>query len=238
MNSSQVRAKARMAMKRREEQIETEEMEGGELNLVPYLDIVTNIMLFLLATISAGFILGNINSALPEYSTGAGAGASDDVRPLALVVSVTDKEISLFASGLPNEDEGGLNKPFIKVPPNPPGTKTKDGQPLPYDYSLLNKAATTVVQLYYKGKFPLSLDDQKQPVCVDGQKNVKDVSDCRPQGATEVIMLCDQLVPYHVVVSVMDALRANLEENEKKEPLYSYPDSLLFPDIIFATGIQ
>ena len=61
MNAAQVRAKARMAMKRREEEIENEEMEGGELNLVPYLDIVTNVMLFLLATVTSGLLLGNIN---------------------------------------------------------------------------------------------------------------------------------------------------------------------------------
>ena len=69
MNAAQVRAKARLAMKRREEQIEDEEMEAGELNLVPYLDIVTNVMLFLLATVTSGLILGNINSALPQYSS-------------------------------------------------------------------------------------------------------------------------------------------------------------------------
>ena len=57
MNAAQVKAKARMAVKRREEHVEDEEMESGELNLVPYLDIVTNIMLFLLATVTSGLIL-------------------------------------------------------------------------------------------------------------------------------------------------------------------------------------
>ena len=52
MNAAQVRARARMAMKRREEEIELEEIEGGELNLVPYLDIITNVVLFLLASVS------------------------------------------------------------------------------------------------------------------------------------------------------------------------------------------
>ncbi len=37
MNASQVRAKARAAMRRRAEEIEQEEIEGGEINLVPYL---------------------------------------------------------------------------------------------------------------------------------------------------------------------------------------------------------
>ena len=60
-------------MKRREEEIEQEEMEGGELNLVPYLDIVTNVMLFLLATVTSGLILGNIT---PRTTNGPRAKAN------------------------------------------------------------------------------------------------------------------------------------------------------------------
>ena len=41
-----------------------EEMENGELNLIPYLDIVTNLTLFLLATVSAGLILVQIDTTL------------------------------------------------------------------------------------------------------------------------------------------------------------------------------
>ena len=41
----------------REETVEQDEMESGELNLIPYLDMVTNLMLFLLASVSAGLIL-------------------------------------------------------------------------------------------------------------------------------------------------------------------------------------
>jgi hypothetical protein len=46
VNAAQVRARARMAMRAREEEIEQDEIEGGELNLVPYLDIITNVVLF------------------------------------------------------------------------------------------------------------------------------------------------------------------------------------------------
>ena len=47
-------------------QIEQEEIESGELNLIPYLDIVTNLMLFLLASVSAGLILAQIDTTLPD----------------------------------------------------------------------------------------------------------------------------------------------------------------------------
>ena len=56
-SAHRVRAKTRAAVKRREDIVEHEEMESGELNLIPYLDIVTNLMLFLLASVSAGLIL-------------------------------------------------------------------------------------------------------------------------------------------------------------------------------------
>src|SRR5512138_921162 len=106
MNAAQVRAKARMAMKRREEEIERDEIEGGELNLVPYLDIITNVVLFLLASVTTGLVLGTVNSALPEFSaaaTAAGPKAQNPAEepPLQLVVAVTKKEIQLFSlSGL------------------------------------------------------------------------------------------------------------------------------------------
>src|SRR5690349_22042702 len=101
MNAAQVRAKARMAMKRREEEVEQEEIESGELNLVPYLDIITNIMLFLLASVSAGFILGEINTTLPDHAPAAAQAQpadpkkNPDEQSLQLVVSVTKTGVLL-----------------------------------------------------------------------------------------------------------------------------------------------
>ena len=80
MNLAKAHQKARMAMRRREEQIEQEELEGGEINLIPYLDIVTNLMLFLLASISAGLVLGQINTTLPDRGPKPDA-MQNDPRP-------------------------------------------------------------------------------------------------------------------------------------------------------------
>ena len=41
LTAQRVRAKQRAAVSRREAQIEDEELESGEINLIPYLDIVT-----------------------------------------------------------------------------------------------------------------------------------------------------------------------------------------------------
>ena len=217
MNAAQVRAKARMAMKRREEDIETEELEGGELNLVPYLDIVTNVMLFLLATISAGFILGNINSALPEYAAsdqpGGPAPDPDKEPPIQLVVAVTKPEILVFSlSGA----EGTLQAPKVKVPASKPG--------LEYDYARVSATCLEIVKRRWQAMPPLGVVGGKNK-CVVGGKEVS-VDKCRPEGSTEVILMADGEIPYSVVVATMDALR--------QAPDNTY----LFPDILFSTGIQ
>jgi len=226
MNAAQVRAKARMAMKRREEEIETEEMEGGELNLVPYLDIVTNVMLFLLATVTSGLILGNINSALPEYSPPGTAGAQNaptepEEPPLQMVVALTIDKISLFSvSGL----EGTIDRPLVELPAKKKGED--------YEYAKLTAAAQDVVVRRFKGRLPMAVDKDDNPVCLGQDGKVLPKTSCRPKGATEVIMIVDAQMPYHVIISTMDALR----QNNAKDA--TYPDSLLFPDVIFSIGIK
>src|SRR6185503_20706894 len=117
MNAAQVRAKARMAMKRREEQIEQEEIESGELNLIPYLDIVTNLMLFLLFSISAGIIFTQIDTSLPDKAPPSTVtqptNQNPDEQPLKLIVSITrDRMILWSISGL----EGTLTAPKATFP--------------------------------------------------------------------------------------------------------------------------
>ena len=124
-----------MAMSRRAEELEEEEV--GEINLVPYLDIVTNIVLFLLATISTGFLMGNINSALPEYAASAGAATApgqQKEQPIQLVVSVTKPAILVWSvSG----QEGTLDNPRAKI------VATDEGKA--YDFDKLKSVATEIV---------------------------------------------------------------------------------------------
>jgi biopolymer transport protein ExbD len=240
MNAAQVRAKARMAMKRREEEIETEEMEGGELNLVPYLDIVTNVMLFLLATVTSGLLLGNINTALPEYApagTQAAQTQTTDLAepPLEMTVVIGRDKILFFSNkGL----EGSLDQPLLEVPAIKPG--------LEYNFAMLTASAQAVVSKHFKGRFPLGVDDKdkSKPVCRDttsgkpSEWKVLPLSACRPQGATEVIMAVDPTIPYHVVTRAMDALRSNDAKDAKGQLVVPYPDNILFPDVLFATGVK
>lgn len=232
MNAAQVRAKARMAMKRREEEIEQEEIEGGELNLVPYLDIVTNIMLFLLATVTSGMILGNINIGLPEASgeggptTNAADPAQEEKPPLDMVIVITSDKIRFFSSsGL----EGDMANPYLVVPAvagAKPGAE--------YEYGKLTEAATKLVVKYgWKDLLHVSEGPDGDTVCLDREKNqLLPMERCRPPAATEVLLAAGAEIPYRVVISVMDALRAGPHPDDAKRNM------LLFPDVIFVTDLD
>src|SRR5215510_16538754 len=112
--AQRLRLKTRAAVKRREDFIEQDELESGELNLIPYLDMVTNLMLFLLASVSAGLILVQIDTTLPDKQTAPpvaqSPAVSPDDQPLKLVVSITrDRAILWSISGL----EGTLQQPKL-----------------------------------------------------------------------------------------------------------------------------
>lgn len=98
MTRSQVRA----ATRRMRDHVEELEEEAGELNLVPYMDIVTNIIIFLLASVVNQVALGNINVSVPTIASGGGASAEDtppEKPPLNLTVSVGASGFTIAASG-------------------------------------------------------------------------------------------------------------------------------------------
>jgi biopolymer transport protein ExbD len=70
--------------------------EAGELNVVPYLDIITNIMMFVLASVSVSFI-GSIDTTPPAIG---GSRVRSDVssKALNLAAFITTQGISLKTS--------------------------------------------------------------------------------------------------------------------------------------------
>lgn len=246
MNAAQVRAKARRAMKRREDEIEQEEIEGGEINLIPYLDIVTNLMLFLLASISSGLILGQLNTTLPDQGPPQAATAQDepdqspDQKPLKLVISVTKQEIIVWSiSGL----EGTLKEPKAVIP-RLADSAGQDDAPIPtYDYARLNDTLHEIASRRWRGK------RRKLPTF-------------------QAVLMPDGEVPYGTIIAVMDAMRCKLpsvdapggacvlpsdEEAvvQAEEPVDMFnrlydperadydPDRFaLFHDILFSTGFE
>lgn len=232
----------RAAVRRREDQVETEEMESGELNLIPYLDMVTNLMLFLLAGVSAGLILVQIDTTLPDRAPPSTAAptqpsTSPDEQPLKLFVSVKRDEMILWsASGL----EGTLSAPKAMFPRTGKDGDVCDGgymcesnacdaqtqrcvasndEPQPvFDYRALNKALIEITTRRYAGK-------------------------PRKTETYQIILQADGQIPYSTIVSTMAAMRCALpdlgheptscalptdDEELKKAPEPVSPDGKLY----------
>jgi biopolymer transport protein ExbD len=71
--------------------------EAGELNVVPYLDIITNIMMFVLASVSVSFI-GTIDTTPPSIG-GSRVRADVSSKALNLSAFIVREGVSLKTSG-------------------------------------------------------------------------------------------------------------------------------------------
>jgi biopolymer transport protein TolR len=266
-SAQRVRSKTRAAVKRREDNIEQEEMESGELNLIPYLDMVTNLMLFLLASVSAGLILVQIDTTLPDKQTAPtpttqAPSTTPDEQPLKLVVSITrDRAILWSISGL----EGTLNTPKVAFQRTGRDGEACDGpymcesnscdaatqkcvpshdEPAPvFDYRAINNAMFEIASRRYTGKQ-------------------------RKAETYQAILMADGAIPYSTIVAVMGAMRCKLPDFGKevapcalptedpalkaaKEPIspngklfdtarapYDPKKMALFHDILFSSGFE
>jgi biopolymer transport protein ExbD len=234
VNAAQVRAKSRAAMERRAEEVEQEEIESGELNLVPYLDIVTNVMLFMLASVSAGFVLGQINTTLPDSAPAASVAQpqdpskNPDEQSLQLVVSIKKDEAILWSV---TKLEGTLEQPKARAPilPTPAGELPR------YDLPKINAALYEIASRRWRGKL-------------------------RARDTYEIILMADGTIPYQTIIETMDALRRKPVDKTKDDgfvgmpaeanqgtaqapklvPTEPYdPDKhFLFPDILFSKGFE
>jgi biopolymer transport protein ExbD len=89
----------RAKMRKMREDHEDEEMENGELNLVPYLDIVTNVIMFLMMTTSFAAALADINVTSPTAGVTSGGATDQPKQDLNLTLQVSDKGYTIAASG-------------------------------------------------------------------------------------------------------------------------------------------
>jgi biopolymer transport protein ExbD len=221
-SAQRVRSKTRAAIKRREDVIEQDELESGELNLIPYLDMVTNLMLFLLASVSAGLILVQIDTTLPDKQTAPSPvtptpATNPDEQPLKLVVSITrDRMILWSISGL----EGTLNAPKQVFQRTGRDGEPCDGsymcesnscdavtlkcvpsreEPAPvFDYRALNNAMFEIANRRYTGKQ-------------------------RKAETYQAILMADGAIPYSTIVSVMSAMRCKLPDFGKEVQACALP---------------
>src|SRR5579859_2940427 len=70
--------------------------EGGELNIVPFLDIITNVLMFVLATVSVTFT-ATIDTFPPK--AGGGGARAPTTPTLGLTVLVVNEGFSVKARG-------------------------------------------------------------------------------------------------------------------------------------------
>jgi biopolymer transport protein ExbD len=93
---------------------------AGELNIVPFLDIVVNLIMFLLVTTMSAVALAQINSQLPEYRRGVGGRSSSAQETLNLNITVVEQGVIVTGSGAklaPGCDTVGSGN-VITVPKN------------------------------------------------------------------------------------------------------------------------
>ncbi|MBI4701956.1 MAG: biopolymer transporter ExbD [Deltaproteobacteria bacterium] len=72
--------------------------EGGELNIVPYLDIIMNIIVFVIASLSVVF-MSTIQTTPPSIGGGKKGGGKIKSKALNLTALITSEGISLKTAG-------------------------------------------------------------------------------------------------------------------------------------------
>jgi len=209
-SAHQVRAKTRFAVKRREEQIEQDEIESGELNLIPYLDIVTNLMLFLLASVSASLILGQINTMLPDPAPPSQVNAqppstNPDDQPLKMVVLVSKDTIRVWSvSGR----EGTLQQQKASFPRVGLDGSQCDGAYM-CESGMCDKGTcvpntdATVPRLPvfdYRG-----LNDTLYDIAFRNYNGKKRVTE-----TYQAVLMADDTTPYETIISIMGAMRCKM----------------------------
>jgi biopolymer transport protein TolR len=174
--------------------------EAVSLNITPYLDIVTSVMLFMLVTSTGLVQIGVINVNAPRYSDPLTQGSKQqdekekDEKKLNLTIGITYKGLyiagvgGVLGSGTEEAAEGEAAeksaKPTIPLLTNDPACRDALARGVPppavcYDYAKLTGEMVTI-----KDQFPKE---------------------------TKAIIYAQPDVPYDVLVRVMDAIRRDEE---------------------------
>jgi len=117
-------ARVRSLIRRKAKPPEHDPSEEGEINLTAYLDIVTNIIMFLLITVTTVLATVDINVASPRVG-GGGGGGEPQPNELNLTITVTNSGFIVAGSG------GVLTQGCDRT--GPPPTVPKTGPDWDYD---------------------------------------------------------------------------------------------------------
>ena len=120
-----------------------EDEEVGELNIVPYLDVVVNLVMFMLLSMTGLITLGVLNVSAPKIGGEGGAAAASEGGPKLLLTVAIGKQ-GFYIAGA-----GGVLGPDTNASDlsRPPTVALKgDGK---YDYQELSRQLAAI-----KEKFP------------------------------------------------------------------------------------
>ncbi|MFO0727210.1 MAG: biopolymer transporter ExbD [Myxococcota bacterium] len=125
------------------------EEESKELNIVPYLDIVMNLIMFLLVTQATMVTLGLIDVTAPTYSSaGPGPAPDPDKKDLTLTIGIAQEGFYIAAKGgvLPGETEESAELTAENVSKRPPTVPKKaDGT---YDFPALREKLRAIKTVF------------------------------------------------------------------------------------------
>lgn len=124
--------------------------EGGELNIVPFLDIITNVLMFVLATVSVTFT-ATFDTAPPRK--GGGGGRPPSTPSLGLTVIVVPDGFSIKARG------GNVGAGCSDLGSGLAVGKVNAGGTMDYDYASLKSCAEKLKGLSddFKGETQVAL---------------------------------------------------------------------------------
>lgn len=121
-----------------------EEEEAGELNIVPYLDILMNLIIFMLLSMTGLATFGILNVSAPNYGGAAAAAPSEtENKSLLLTVAISKKGHFIAATGavIPGIAEG-TGAPTGQEPTIP---RKADAA---YDYASLNEKMKEIKAIF------------------------------------------------------------------------------------------
>src|SRR5215470_4933980 len=106
----------------------SEEPEGSELNIVPYLDMLMNLIIFMLLSMTGLAAFGILNVSAPNYGGPSAAVAPDnpDVPKLLLSVLISKKGFFVAGTGAVLGPDGANKAPAPSTEGEPTIPKTGD----------------------------------------------------------------------------------------------------------------
>jgi biopolymer transport protein ExbD len=154
--------------------------ETGELNIVPYLDVVVNLVMFMLLSMTGLISLGVLNVSAPRIGADTAAAAAADSGPKLLLT------VAIGRQGFYIAGAGGVLGPDAETPDatRPPTIPLKNGN---FDYAALNAQLAKVKASYpNETQVILSADpDVLYDTLVQTMDACRESTVERPDGTTE-----------------------------------------------------